>query len=471
MTDAPRVRFAPAPTGFLHVGSARSALFNWLFARHHGGTMVLRIEDTNAELARPEYYDAITEPLAWLGIDIDEGPFFQSERGDLHRGAVDRLVAEGAAYRCDCAREAIDARLGALAGKGAGYDGFCRDRDVAAGEATVVRFRAPDDGEVVVDDVIRGTVRFSCAEIEDFVIQRSNGAPVFLVANAVDDADMAITHVIRGEDLLNTTPKVQLLWQALGYGDPPTYAHLPLLVGDDRKKLSKRRQSVALADFEAAGYLGEAMANYLALLGWGPPDDVEIRPMAEIIELFELSNVNKAPAFFDTVKLDHLNAAYIRALPVDEFIERSRPFLADAERVPWAPEDFDPAVFAELAPIIQDKAKTLAAVPAFVDWLFCAEPPDDPDSWNKAMVKGPAPAEMIDGVLARLDDVDWTGDALYSLVSEVGEANDLKLGKAQAPIRVAVTGRTVGLPLFESLALADRAEVRRRLEAARARLG
>lgn len=470
MTSAPRVRFAPAPTGFLHVGSARSALFNWLYARRHGGTFVLRIEDTNAELATPEFYDAITGPLVWLGLTVDEGPYFQSERTQLYLDAIEQLVVGGDAYFCDCTREAIDERLAAvgLAGKG-GYDGFCRDRGVVDATDTVVRFRTPDHGATVIDDVVRGAVSFDNADIEDFVIRRSNGSPVFLVANAVDDHAMGITHVVRGEDLLNPTPKVQLLWQALDYGDPPQYAHLPLLVGDDRKKLSKRKQSVALADFQTAGYLPEAMANYLALLGWGPPDDVEIRPMSEIIELFSLEAVNKAPAFFDMKKLGHINATYIRALPVDDFIARCEPWLT-GDDAPWSADQYDPAVFAEMAPIIQEKARTLAAVPSFVDWLFLTDPPDDADSWEKTMVNGAAAPEMLDGVLAQIDDIDWAAEAMYALVSEVGEANDLKLGKAQAPVRVAATGRTVGLPLFESIVVLPRAEVRSRLEAARDRL-
>ncbi len=428
---------------------------------------MLRIEDTNTELVKAEYYDAITGPLEWLGLDIDEGPYYQSQRTELYADAITKLLESGDAYFCDCTRPVIDARLAELAGR-AGYDGFCRDRQVTDGPDVVVRFRVPESGFTVVDDIIRGHVSFAHAELEDFVIRRSNGTPVFLVANAVDDADMAITHVVRGEDLLNTTPKVQLLWQALGYGEPPRYAHLPLLVGDDRKKLSKRKQAVALADFQQAGYLPEAMANYLALLGWGPPDDIEIRPMSEIIELFTLEAVHKAPAYFDMKKLEHVNATYIRALPVDDFIERCAPWLL--ERAPWPADSYVPAIFAELAPIIQDKAHTLADVPAFLDWLFLAEPPPDAYSWKKAMVDGRAAPEMIDGVLARLDDVEWTADAMYALVSEVGAANDLKLGKAQAPIRVAVTGRTVGLPLFESIVLLPRDEVRRRLVAARERL-
>ena len=464
----PRVRFAPAPTGFLHVGSARSALFNWFHARHHGGTMVLRIEDTNAELAKPEFYDAITEPLKWLGIDWDEGPYYQSQRTQLYLDAVQQLLESGNAYFCDCSRDAIDARHKERGGK-PGYDAFCADRDLSDGEGVVVRFRVPREGTTVVDDVVRGQVEFANRDLEDFVIRRSNGTPVFLVANAVDDAEMGITHVVRGEDLLNTTPKVRLLWDALGFGEPPTYAHLPLLVGEDRKKLSKRKSSVALADFEAQGYIPEAMVNYLALLGWGPPDDVEIRPVSEIIELFSLEDVNKAPAFFDMKKLGHINASYIRDLEINDFKARVQPWLTD--RAPWTSEQYRPEVFEALAEIIQSKVRTLAEAPSFIDWLMFDDAPTDEKSWEKTMVNGKASREMLDGVIAGIDDVDWTHEGMYNLVLSVGEANELKLGKAQAPIRVAVTGRTVGPPLFESIVLLDRGEVRRRLEIARTQLG
>ncbi|NIR38183.1 MAG: glutamate--tRNA ligase, partial [Actinobacteria bacterium] len=325
---APRVRFAPSPTGYLHVGGARTALFNWLFARHHGGTFVLRIEDTDEAKKTEAFVDAILDPLRWLGIDWDEGPLFQSERRHLHVAAIDQLVVDGRAYFCDLTREDSD-RLAEEAGLPAGYHGWSRDRDVADGPGVVVRFRTPDDGSTVVDDVIRGRVEVAHDSVEDFVIRRGDGSPVFLLANAVDDHDMGITHVIRGEDLLNTAPKVKLLWEALGYGDSPVYAHLPLLVNEKRKKLSKRRDDVALGDFRERGYLPEAMVNALALLGWGPPDGVEIRPVAEIVELFSLDDVGKGAAFFDVQKLDHINGEYIRALSPAEFTATADPWLPD----------------------------------------------------------------------------------------------------------------------------------------------
>ena len=464
-----RVRFAPAPTGFLHVGSARSALFNWLHARHHGGTFILRIEDTNAELATPEYYEAVTRPLEWLGIDWDEGPLYQSQRNQLYLEAIDALVASGRGYHCDCSRDDIERRNAETGFKG-GYDGHCRTRDVAHGDGVTVRFRTPDDGQTVVDDLIRGRVSFDNAEFEDFVVRRGNGTPVFLVANAVDDADMGITHVVRGEDLLNTTPKVLLLWQALGYGDPPTYAHLPLLVGEDRKKLSKRKHSVALADFEAQGFLPEAMANYLALLGWGPPDEVEVRPMAEIIELFDLADVNKAPAFFDMKKLEHINGEYIRALTTAELIDALEPWLGDS--APWPAERFDAGVLAAVVPHVQERLRRLSDVVPLVDWLFLDEAPQETDDKEQAKIAKAMGGEdvpaVLDASVEALSTCDWTPESLNDAVMGVGT----ELGaKSQVPVRIAVTGRRVGPPLFEPMALLDRDQVLARLRAARAALG
>ncbi|MEQ8718827.1 MAG: glutamate--tRNA ligase family protein [Acidimicrobiales bacterium] len=444
----PRVRFAPSPTGFLHVGSARTALFNWLFARSTGGTFVLRIEDTDAERNRPELTQVIFDELRWLGLDWDEGPFFQSERRDRHREVVESLLAADLAYVVDAEDRPVD-----------GADGIV--------DGHAVRFRMPPGRTVSFDDVVRGSVSFSTDDLEDFVVWRSNGSPPFLLANAVDDADMGITHAIRGEDLLAGAPKVILLMEAIG-APAPTYAHLPLLVNEARKKLSKRRDDVAIADYRRAGYLPDAMANYLTLLGWGPPDDIEIRPMNEFVELFDLDDVNKAPAFFDIDKLTHINATRIRALPVDEFTAACRPWLTgDA---PWPAERFDPGVWDALASIVQEKVRTLADVVRFVDWLFLAEPVHDEDSWQKAMVKGKAAAEMLDGALEMFGSIEWEAGAVHAATLEIGERNGLKLGKAQAPIRVAVTGRTVGPPLFESIVLLDRDEALRRIRVARGRL-
>ena len=470
---APRVRFAPAPTGFLHVGSARSALFNWLYARHTGGTFVLRVEDTDETKTTQEFVDAITGPLTWLGLDWDEGPLFQSERRDRHVAAVEQLVAEGKAYHCDLSREEIEQKA-VDAGLPAGYHGWSRDRDVQDGPGVVVRFRAPDDGRTVIDDLIRGRVEVAHETIEDFVIRRGDGSPVFLIANAVDDHDMGITHVIRGEDLLNTTAKVKLLWDALGFGESPTYAHLPLLVNEQRKKLSKRRDDVALADYVARGYLPEAMRNALALLGWGPKDEIEIRPIEEIIEMFELSDVNKAPAFFDPKKLDHINAEYIRAMTPMEFVEVAEPWMT-ADDVPYPVANYDRVVALALAEDVQQRVSTLAEAPGWLDWLFLDSIDEyDEKSWTKAMVKGKVPGRVLDGVAAALAADDFTDrDRLEATVMGVGAALSEELDTkvmSQAPLRVALTGRGAGIPLWEAMTHLGRNACLARIADARARL-
>ncbi|MBV8305687.1 MAG: glutamate--tRNA ligase [Acidimicrobiia bacterium] len=433
--SAPRVRFAPSPTGFLHVGGARTALFNWLFARHSGGTFILRIEDTDIERTREEWVTGIQSTLRWLGLDWDEGPVRQSQRAGLYAEASEKLIAQGRAYR-------------------------------PPDESDVVRFRVPTDGATSFSDVVRGDVVFDNKETEDFVIVRSNGHPTFYLANAVDDIDMSITHVIRGEDLLSTTARILLVRDALGDSEPPIYAHLPLLVGTDRKPLSKRHGDVALEDYRDNGYLPEALRNYLALLGWAPRDGREILPIDDVVAEFRLEEVTKAPGFFDNQKLDHINGEYIRALPVATFVRESLPWLETDP--PWLPENFDPDVFDRMAPLVQERVKTLAEVPEMVDFLFLDEPVIDEKSWHKAM-KPPA-AEVLDDAIAEYGTSGWAAEVLHDVTMKVGERHGLKLAKAQAPIRVAVTGRTVGPPLFESLAVLGRERVLDRLGAARARL-
>ena len=454
------------------MGSARTALFNWLFARHHGGELVLRVEDTDASLKTQAYVDAIIEPLRWLGLDWDSGPYFQSERRGLHSAAIEQLVAGGAAYYCDLTRADIEQRC-AAAGLPAGYHGWSRDRDVTDGPGVVVRFRCPDDGATVVDDIVRGRVSFPNESLEDFVIRRGDGSPTFHLANAVDDHDMGITHVIRGEDLLNTTPRVQLIWQALGSGPPPAYAHLPLLVNAKRQKLSKRRDDVALDDYRRRGYLPEAMVNYLTLLGWGPPDEVEIRPLDEIVALFDLDAVKPAPAFFDPVRLDHINSAYIKALTPEQFTARAEPFLAGPD-APWPPERYDCDKVRVLAGEIQQRIVRLGEAAGWIDWILCPEVSYDEKAWNKAMVKGRAAAQVLEAVEARLYADDFTSpQRLESIVMGVGDELTESTGarvRSQPPVRVALTGTGAGLPLWEPMRLLGREATLARLRAALARL-
>ncbi len=339
----PRARFAPSPTGYFHVGSARAALFNWLFVRQHGGTFILRIEDTDELRNRPEWTDGIIVALDWLGMAPDEGPYFQSAQEETHAAAIEALWASGALYACGCTREEIDARTKARAAAGdptPGYDGHCRDLGLPRGEGRALRFRTPDEGVVRVDDLVRGEVDFPLRALEDFICVKGNGKPLFVLANAVDDRTMAISHVIRGEDQLPTTPRQILLWGALNAAEGaglalPAYAHLPLLVNEAGKKLSKRRDPVAVEMYREQGYLPEAFRNYLALLGWSPGEE-EIVPLEVLLERFRLEDVQRSPAFFDTKKLAHIDGVYIRALTVGEFVAASRPWV-DPVPGEWGP--------------------------------------------------------------------------------------------------------------------------------------
>jgi glutamyl-tRNA synthetase len=464
----PRVRFAPSPTGYFHVGSARAALFNWLVARQAGGTFVLRIEDTDEERGREEWVDGIISALHWLSMDPDEGPYRQSLRLDRYHQAIDALWEAGSLYACDCTREEIEARNRAAGIKTPGYDGYCRDRGLPRGEGRALRFRTPVDGVTVVDDVIRGPVEFPCATMDDFVAVKAGGAPLFVLANVVDDIDMGITHVIRGEDLLPTTPRGILVWEALrsigwqtdgssGTGVTeapllPVFAHLPLLVNEQRKKLSKRRDPVAVESYRDQGYLSDAFVNYLGLLGWSPPGGEEVFDIDQMVAWFRLEDVNHSPAFFDVAKLTHLNGEYIRAMTTEAFVEASGPWLV-GDRAPWSDADFDSEVFARMAPVVQERVATLGEVPGMVDFLFLDRPAVDEGAWAKAVVGDPEAVTILTAAIEAYEGLTegWTRDRLHAATLAVAEGVGRKLGKAQAPIRVAITGRLVGPPLFESM--------------------
>lgn len=460
-----RVRFAPSPTGEFHVGGARSVLYNWAVALRNHGTLVLRIEDTDAARSHPQWTDGIISALAWLGIDASqyEGPLLQSDNLGKHTGAAQRLYQQGRAYYCDCTREDVIARTG---DQYRGYDGFCRDRGLGPGPGRALRFRTPDEGSTVVDDLVRGVTVFENASIEDFVLARADGSVLFLLANVVDDMDERITHVIRAEEHLSNTPKQQLLWEALGQ-QPPAWAHLSILVNEKRQKLSKRRDKLALESYRDEGYLAEAMRNYLMLLGWGPREGGEIMPFADMVAQFRIEDVSPSPAFFDLQKLRAFNGEYIRALSTDDFISACEPWLTP-ERAPWPADRFDPKVFATLAPLAQTRVTLLADIIQMVDFAFLSEPVHDEASWAKAM-KEPA-AEILEATEAAYAAAPWEPDPLRERLEAIGTEFGLSLGKVQAPVRVAVTGRTVGLPLFESLQVLGREETLRRIVSARERV-
>ena len=457
MAPPPKVRISPSPTGYFHVGTGRTALLNWLFARQQGGTFLLRIEDTDEARNRPEWTEGIAEAMRWLGLEWDE-TYPQSRNADRHREVAGELLRAGHAYWCECTQEQAQARNKAAGIKTPGYDGHCRDRGLEGGPGRALRFRTPDEGTITRVDLVYGTNEIEASTIEDFVLLRASGAPLFTLANAVDDIDDGITHVIRGADHLSNVEKQILLRRALGV-DEPVWAHLPMLVNAQGKKLSKRRDKVSMESYRAEGILAEAMRNYLGTLGWAPPGDDEIVPIEKMVETFRLEDVNRNPAQFDPKKLQAFNGHYLRALPRDTFVDRA---------LEW----YRTAVVEPMAEVIQERGATFPETLSMTDFFLHESPPMDRDSWAKAMEKGPA-RELLEGAIASyeaFDDDGWTAEALHAATEAVGAALELTLGKAQAPIRVAVSGRTVGPPLFESLAVLGRDRTLERLRRALAKL-
>jgi glutamyl-tRNA synthetase len=484
-----RVRFCPSPTGNPHVGLVRTALFNWAFARHHKGTLVFRIEDTDAARDSEESYTQLLDSMRWLGLDWDEGPevggphgpYRQSQRMDIYADVARRLQEAGHAYRCYCTTEELDTRREAAraAGKPSGYDGKCRELSAeqitayeAEGRTPIVRFRMPDR-PITFTDLVRGELTFSPENVTDYGILRANGAPLYTLVNPVDDALMGITHVLRGEDLLSSTPRQIALYAALaeigvGGGTVPQFGHLPYVMGEGNKKLSKRDPQSSLNLYRERGFLPEGLLNYLSLLGWSLAEDRDIFTMDEMVAAFDIGDVNANPARFDLKKCEHINAEHIRRMDVKAFMEACGPWLK-APFAPWRPEAFDQAAFEAIAPHAQTRLTVLSDITANVDFLFLDEPVEDEASWNKAMKEGSD--ALLRTARAKLADTEWNAEALKAAVLAAGEEHGLKLGKAQAPVRVAITGRTVGLPLFESLEVLGRERTLARIDAALARLG
>jgi len=400
--------------------------------------------------------------MAWLGMSTAdpcfEGPYFQSSYAAEHVAAAHRLLAAGSAYYCDCTRDDVQARTGDT---NLGYDRHCRDRGLEAGPGRALRFRVPQ-GITVVDDRVRGRVEFDNDLTEDFVLLRGNGSPMFLLANVIDDLQMGITLVVRAEEHLPNTPKQQMIWDALGESHPD-WAHVPVLVNEQRKKLSKRRDKVALEMYKDEGYLPEAMRNYLMTLGWSPGDDIEIRPWGDIVSLFRLEDVNHSPAFFDIKKLDAFNGEYIRAMSAEQFVDACAPWTSGIA-------GFDRSLLLAIAPHVQPRVVRLSEVPQAVDFLFVADPPVDEDSWRKVMLTDVA-RPVLEAALIEYEHSAWLAEPLKTALERIGEGIGQKLGKVQAPVRVAVTGRSVGLPLFESLEVLGRDESLRRMRVALERLG
>jgi glutamyl-tRNA synthetase len=465
-----RVRVAPSPTGHLHVGNARAALFNWLFARHHGGQYLLRIDDTDRERSTLEYENDILGSLRWLGLDWDEGvevggphgTYRQSDRFDRYREAADALVESGAAYYDDRSPQELDA-LRQRAQQDRKHPGHYIRRPQTAATRGVIRMAVPQEESIVFEDLVRGTVSFEPRDVDDFVILRSDGSPTYHLASTVDDVDYGITHVARGEDLLPSTPKHILLTRALG-GTEPTYAHLPLLFGPDGKKLSKRHGETSLSHYRDAGYLPDAVFNYLSLLGWSLDSETTIFSREEAIEAFDLDDVSSNPAVFDPDKLGWLNGEYIRAMDPKEYRAAVRPYVETAVGRPLDKGEW--ARFEAVSDLVQERTRLLPEGGDQVVFLFEDFEDYDETSWDKVMVKDGV-AGIIETAWKRLDSIDpWDPETIESTLRAMLEEMGIGTSKGLQPLRVAVTGSSVSPPLFESMAALGKEKTLQRLERA-----
>ncbi|GAB3083415.1 glutamate--tRNA ligase [Nocardioides zeae] len=481
-----RVRFCPSPTGSPHVGFARTALYNWAFARHHGGTLVFRIEDTDKARSTQESYDAMLGAMRWLGLDWDEGPevggphapYRQSEREHLYRDVLARLAGSSYTYDCFCTTEEVDARRKASGSKVMGYDGFCRELSPeqraafeAEGRSSVVRFRMPE-GSITFDDLVRGEITFETEFVPDFALCRANGDPLYTLVNPVDDALMGITHVLRGEDLLSSTPRQLALFDALvalGVAEQtPAYGHLSLITGEGNKKLSKRDPQAHLFAYRDEGFLPEGLLNYLALLGWAIADDRDVFTMDEMVAAFDIGRVNPQPARFDTKKAEAINAAHMRMLDLDEITHRVLPFLKDAGVVSDPVSDADAQLLEQAMPLVGERINKLTEAVDMLAFLFVDEDAFTRDPVDVAKVLDEGGRKVVEASHAALAALpQWSTAAIeealrVALVDGLG----LKPRNAFGPVRVAVTGRRVSPPLFESLELLGRERGLGRLQGA-----
>jgi len=482
MSSKVKVRFAPSPTGDLHVGNIRTALFDWAYARHTGGTFLFRIEDTDTTRVTDEYINAAIDTLKWLGLDWDEGPevggdngpYLQSQRLDMYAHWAAKFIEQKDAYHCYCSPEELEAVREAQrsANQAPGYNGHCRELTMeqiaeykSQGRAAVVRMRMPDGG-TTFNDLIRGEMAFDHKFVPDFVLVRADGSPLYTLAVAVDDILMKVTHVLRGEDLLSSTPRQIRVYQAMGVAleDYPVFAHLPFVMGADNAKLSKRNGEVSIAWYRDKGFLPEAICNYLALLGWSPGDDRENLTMKELCELFTVEKVNSSPARFDMKKLEAINGDKIRALTIDDFLTWALPFLIKAQVISGTEDEV--ALVKRALPIIQERIIMLSEIPAMLKFLFVKEFSIDPESLPK--VTDSAAKEVLKRSLKELEPIaDWTHDAIEtalrtSLIEEMG----LKPRIAFGAVRIATTGSTISPPLFESMELLGKAASLSRITAA-----
>jgi glutamyl-tRNA synthetase len=463
VSDSVRVRFAPSPTGHLHIGGARTALFNWLYARHNKDTFVLRIEDTDTTRSTDEYIEAIIEGMKWLGLDWDEGPFRQTDRFDVYRSYVDRLLAEGKAYRCYCTTDELEHRReqATAEGKTPKYDGRCRKLTAPiADKPYTVRFKMPENGVTVIDDMIKGRIEFDNSLLDDMIILRTDSTPTYNFVVVVDDIDMKITHVIRGDDHVNNTPKQLHIYLAFGW-EPPKFAHLPMILGADKARLSKRHGATSVMAYKDMGYLPQALVNYLVRLGWSHGDQ-EIFSTKELVEFFSFENVGSSASVFNPEKLLWLNSQYIINTPANELAELVLPFLEKAGLID--PTNMpDMQWLAKAAFTLRERVHTLVELAHSMKYYLVDDVEIDPKAKEK-FLKPEALKLLADlkETLAKCDD--FTHDGIEKTFAAVVEKNGTKLGNLAQPARVAITGGTASPGIFEVLEIVGKDRVIKRLE-------
>jgi len=453
-----RTRFSPSPTGALHLGGAHTALFNWLIARHYQGTFILRIEDTDKERSQARFITEILEAMTWLGLDWDEGPYHQSQRLAIYQDYINRLLQGGAAYCCNCPPQELEARRQAALARGdkPRYDGHCRELNLPAGPDTAVRFKTPRTGVTHWQDQIKGPIAFDHQELDDLVLQRADGIPTYNFAVVVDDITMRVTQVIRGEDHIPNTPRQLLIYEALGV-EPPLFAHMPLMLGKDRAKLSKRHGALPTLAYREQGFLPQSLVNYLARLGWSHGDQ-EIFSREELIRFFSLSQVTKSPGVYDEEKLLWLNSHYIKATPAPELARAVTPFLA---RLGIAEPDQE--YLARVVTTLSARCKTLVEMAEAARFYFQDPRPYEPKAAQKFLIPASAPLmEEVAARLARLDDA--TEDALTRLFTDLARETGQKMVNLAQPVRVALTGKTASPGLYEIISILGREEALRRLQ-------
>ncbi len=454
-----RTRFAPSPTGYLHIGGARTALFNWLFTRHEGGEFILRIEDTDQERSTEESTKAILDAMEWLGLCWDEGPYFQAERVGLHREMVQKLIKEGKAYYCTCTPEMLEEkRKQALAaGKKPKYDGTCREKNLGKTAGSVVRFCGAQTGATVVEDLVKGNISFNNEELDDLIIERADGYPTYNFAVVVDDALMNITHVIRGDDHVNNTPRQILLYQALGF-DVPKFAHVPMILGADKARLSKRHGATSVMAYKEMGYLSEALVNYLVRLGWAHGDQ-EIFSLKELVEVFSLGAVGKSPAVFNPEKLLWLNAHYIREAKPEKLYAEMKNFWPAATA--GADAEFVQKVISDL----QTRSRTLVEMAASADFYFAENLQYEPEAARKFLQ--PEAAAHLKEIAARIPAWEnFSKEGVEEFLKAYAQEKDIKLKVIAQPLRVALTGKTVSPGIDEVMVTLGKEIVIKRIQAA-----